>query len=66
VKVKHIYLYILYTLKSPNIIIIMDKTCKNKWVFEMLWGTQKLLTSVDGIAISQPAEAGMYCSYRTD
>ncbi|CAC5393615.1 unnamed protein product [Mytilus coruscus] len=29
-----------------------------KPVFEMIWGTKKLLTSVDGIAISMPSETG--------
>ncbi|CAC5393616.1 unnamed protein product [Mytilus coruscus] len=31
---------------------------KVKPVFEMVWGTKKLLTSVDGIAISMPSETG--------
>ncbi|KAL5009711.1 hypothetical protein ScPMuIL_012016 [Solemya velum] len=32
---------------------------KAKKVFSCLWGTEKLLTSVDGVAIAEPAETGV-------
>ena len=52
------FLSLFYSIIFLSQLILNISLIKVKPVFEMVWRTKKLLTSVNGIAISMPSETG--------